>query len=76
MIQQVIGKALQLSKHKFASNVVEKCIEHGTAEERTAIHAKLTTTSSDGPNPLQGVMKDQYGNYVIRELLVAYERIM
>ncbi len=70
MIQHVIERALALSKHKYASNVVEKCIQFGTAEERSAIRAKLATTSGDATNPLQGLMKDQFGNYVIRELLL------
>ncbi|KAI0527894.1 ARM repeat-containing protein [Xylaria bambusicola] len=75
MIEQVIERALVLSKHKFASNVVEKCIEFGSSEQRSAIRTKLTTptatmtANNDGLNPLQGVMKDQYGNYVIQMMI-------
>ncbi|KAI1312133.1 ARM repeat-containing protein [Xylaria venustula] len=69
MIQQVIERAVALSKHKFASNVVEKCIEFGTAAERNAIRTKLTTTSADGTNPLQLLMKDQFGNYVLQKMI-------
>ncbi|KAI0971155.1 ARM repeat-containing protein [Xylaria arbuscula] len=69
MIQHVIERAVALSKHKFASNVVEKCIEFGTAAERNAIRAKLTTTSADGTNPLQLLMKDQFGNYVLQKMI-------
>lgn len=67
LIQLVMSQLLALSKHKFASNVVEKCIEHGSPEQRTVIREQLTTTGSDGNNPLQQMMRDQYGNYVIRE---------
>lgn len=67
IIQLVMGQLLTLSKHKFASNVVEKCIEYGTAAQRTTIREQLTTAGADGNNPLQQMMRDQFGNYVIRE---------
>lgn len=67
IIQLVMGQLLTLSKHKFASNVVEKCIEFGTAAQRTTIREQLTTAGPDGNNPLQQMMRDQFGNYVIRK---------
>ncbi|PHH89046.1 hypothetical protein CDD83_6714 [Cordyceps sp. RAO-2017] len=69
MIELVMSQLLTLSKHKFASNVVEKCIEFGTPEQRTNIRKQLTTPGADGTNPLQQMMRDQYGNYVIQKLL-------
>lgn len=66
VIKIVTAQLLSLSKHKFASNVVEKCIEFGTDEQRRAIVAAVTHIHSDGISPLQLMMKDQYGNYVIR----------
>ena len=68
MIQIVTSQLVTLSKHKFASNVVEKCIEYGTPEERRHIRTELSTVGVDGSSPLQLMMKDQYGNYVIRKL--------
>ncbi|KAN0103017.1 ARM repeat-containing protein [Hyaloscypha variabilis] len=69
IIKIITGQLLTLSKHKFASNVVEKSIQFGTDEQRKAIVAQLTTVHSDGTSPLQLMMKDQYGNYVIQKLL-------
>ncbi|RDA92840.1 hypothetical protein CP533_2887, partial [Ophiocordyceps camponoti-saundersi (nom. inval.)] len=69
MIELVMAQLLTLSKHKFASNVVEKCIEYGTAEQRTAIRKQFTATAGDGVSPLQQMIRDQYGNYVIQKLL-------
>lgn len=66
MVELVMTQLLALSKHKFASNVVEKCIEFGTPEQRSAMRASLTSPASDGSSPLQQLMRDQYGNYVIR----------
>lgn len=34
LIASVRGKVLVLSQHKFASNVVEKCVTHATRAER------------------------------------------
>ncbi|KAL6866880.1 armadillo-type protein [Trichoderma novae-zelandiae] len=69
IIRLVMGQLLTLSKHKFASNVVEKCIEYGTPAQRTTIREQLTTAGPDGNNPLQQMMRDQFGNYVIQKLL-------
>ncbi|KAI0013609.1 ARM repeat-containing protein [Xylariaceae sp. FL0662B] len=69
VIQMVLQKLLVYSKHKYASNVVEKSIEFGTVGDRNAIRIQLTTPHSDGTSPLQVMMKDQFGNYVIQKLI-------
>ncbi|KAF7543115.1 hypothetical protein G7Z17_g11004 [Cylindrodendrum hubeiense] len=69
IIQLVMSQLLTLSKHKFASNVVEKCIEYGSPQQRSGIREQLTAIGSDGTSPLQQMMRDQYGNYVIQKLL-------
>jgi mRNA-binding protein PUF3 len=66
LIKIVTVQLLTLSKHKFASNVVEKSIQCSSPEQIQAIVAQLTSLHSDGTSPLQLMMKDQYGNYVIR----------
>lgn len=37
LIGAVRGKVLALSQHKFASNVVEKCVTHATRAERAVL---------------------------------------
>lgn len=37
LIGAVRGKVLALSQHKFASNVVEKCVTHATRAERAIL---------------------------------------
>ncbi|OWO97951.1 hypothetical protein B2J93_8148 [Marssonina coronariae] len=69
IIQLVTSQLLALSKHKFASNVVETSIEFGTPEQRRAIVAGITQLHSDGTSPLQLMIKDQFGNYVIQKLI-------
>lgn len=59
------------SKHKFASNVVEKCIEHSDDSWRREVVNVLTAADqrrSEGDTTLVSMIKDNFGNYVIREL--------
>lgn len=60
---------LSFSKHKFASNVVEKCLKFGTNEQRREIMLKLIEVNERGDSNLQALIKDAYGNYVIRKSL-------
>ncbi|KAF4979465.1 hypothetical protein FZEAL_4324 [Fusarium zealandicum] len=69
IIQLVMSQLFTLSKHKFASNVVEKCIEYGSDRQRSEIRQQLTAVGADGTSPLQQMMRDQFGNYVIQKLL-------
>jgi mRNA-binding protein PUF3 len=69
VIKIVTAQLLTLSKHKFASNVVEQSIQFGTDEQRGSIVAQMTVLHSDGSSPLQMMMKDQFGNYVVRKYL-------
>ncbi|KFY27641.1 hypothetical protein V493_03381 [Pseudogymnoascus sp. VKM F-4281 (FW-2241)] len=69
LISMVTNQVLSLSKHKFASNVVERSITCGTTEQRQAIVANIVALDGDGSSPLQLMMKDQYGNYVVQKLL-------
>ncbi|KAF3925075.1 hypothetical protein AA313_de0208309 [Arthrobotrys entomopaga] len=70
IIHVVTQHVIQFSKHKFASNVVEKSIQYGNEQQRKDVLGIIVTPkSNDGPPPLQILMKDQYGNYVIQKLL-------
>lgn len=71
-MKSIKGKVVDLSIHKFASNVVEKCLQHGGDRDRAeVIDEILESTSQDDENGssfngvLQKMMKDRYGNYVI-----------
>ncbi|OQN99922.1 hypothetical protein B0A48_14127 [Cryoendolithus antarcticus] len=60
------------SKHKFASNVVEKCIEYSDDGWRREVVSVLVThdqRKGDGDSVLAALIKDNYGNYVIQKLL-------
>ncbi|KAL2019506.1 hypothetical protein VTK56DRAFT_9540 [Thermocarpiscus australiensis] len=73
MISFITSQVLTLSKHKFASNVVETCIKCGTLEQQRAIRDQLMASGDDANSPLFQLMKDQYGNYVIQKLLTTLQ---
>lgn len=60
------------SKHKFASNVVEKCLERADDRWRHQVVYTLASVNSrkiEGEGVLVGLIKDNFGNYVIRKWL-------
>jgi hypothetical protein len=69
IIAGVLGQVLELSKHKFASNVVEKCVAYGTFDDRQHIIDEIMEVNADNSSPLIAMMKDGFGNYVIQKLL-------
>ncbi|KAG9320155.1 hypothetical protein KVV02_004292 [Mortierella alpina] len=69
VVSKVMGQVLQLSKHKFASNVVEKCVAYGSSLDRQKLIEEVITTKPDGTSPLALMMKDQFANYVVQKML-------
>src|SRR5262249_39079272 len=69
IIHKLRGQLLVLSQHKFASNVVEKCVQFAAEPERSAMLEEIVTPRPDGTLPLHIMMKDQYANYVVQKLL-------
>ncbi|KAF9131299.1 mRNA binding protein puf3 [Mortierella sp. GBA39] len=69
VVSKVMGQVLQLSKHKFASNVVEKCVAYGSPSDRQKLIEEVIITKPDGTSPLVLMMKDQFANYVVQKML-------
>ncbi|KAF9421916.1 mRNA binding protein puf3 [Podila epigama] len=69
VVSKVVGQVLALSKHKFASNVVEKCVAYGSKTDRQRLIEEVITTRPDGSSPLVLMMKDQFANYVVQKML-------
>nr|XP_011469641.1 PREDICTED: pumilio homolog 4 [Fragaria vesca subsp. vesca]XP_011469642.1 PREDICTED: pumilio homolog 4 [Fragaria vesca subsp. vesca] len=68
IIHQLAGQIVKMSQQKFASNVVEKCLIFGSPEERQFL-VKEMLGSTDENEPLQAMMKDPFGNYVVQKVL-------
>ena len=56
---------MHLSQHKFASNVVEKCVTNATSDQRTRLISEICADDSS----LGSMIKDQYGNYVVQKMI-------
>lgn len=69
IVQAVSSKIQECATHKFASNVVEKCFEFGTDDDRRLILSRLLVGRGED-SLLFGLMKDQYGNYVVQRFLL------
>ncbi|KAF9212168.1 mRNA binding protein puf3 [Podila verticillata] len=69
VVSKVVGQVLVLSKHKFASNVVEKCVAYGSKTDRQRLIEEVITSRPDGSSPLVLMMKDQFANYVVQKML-------
>lgn len=52
IISKLSGHIVQLSQHKFASNVVEKCLEYGDASERELLIAEIIGHDEQNDNLL------------------------
>ncbi|KAG9392038.1 Pumilio-family RNA binding repeat [Carpediemonas membranifera] len=59
------GEVGRLSMHKFASNVIECCLEFSPAH-RQALITELLTPQGE---VLGALVKDKYGNYVVQKML-------
>ncbi|KAA8541526.1 hypothetical protein F0562_022678 [Nyssa sinensis] len=57
-----------MSQHKYASNVVEKCLEHGDTAEQELLIEEILGQSEENDNLLT-MMKDQFANYVVQKIL-------
>ncbi|KAK3638517.1 mRNA binding protein puf3 [Elasticomyces elasticus] len=74
-VLEIVLQGLEgFSKHKFASNVVEKCLECGDDGWRRRVVWKLAGLADErrregGEDVIVGLIKDNFGNYVIQKLL-------
>jgi pumilio RNA-binding family len=80
IVKSIKGKVIELSNHKYASNVVEKCLAHGSETDRREIIEEILRSNNydlseeiTGGQQLNGalyaMMKDRYGNYVIQKCI-------
>jgi len=69
IISRIQGHVLRFSQHKFASNVVEKCMAQATLLQLQTLVNEVITPTADGIVPLTIMIKDQYANYVVQKML-------
>ncbi|KAK4101546.1 ARM repeat-containing protein [Parathielavia hyrcaniae] len=64
LVAQFQGRIGALSKHKFSSNVVEKCLRCSSEQSRDMIVSELLA-----PGEIDRLLRDSFGNYVIQTAL-------
>ncbi|KAH4198775.1 hypothetical protein HBI26_078900 [Parastagonospora nodorum] len=74
IVSLITAQFLTFSKHKFASNVVERCLVCSDDEQRRELVNAFIAKNERGENNLLNLLKDGYGNYVIQKLLETLNR--
>lgn len=60
---------LSYSQHKFASNVIECCLQYGTPTQKIELVREILTKDESGTTPLEIMVKDPYANYVVQKVI-------
>jgi hypothetical protein len=70
LIRAFAGCYYRFSVHKFASNVIEKCIRRCPAAQRDAIFGEIIGRRGAWEfDRILGMVGDQFGNYVIQRII-------
>ncbi|KAF2854913.1 ARM repeat-containing protein [Plenodomus tracheiphilus IPT5] len=69
IVSLIKAQFLHFSKHKFASNVVERCLVCGNDSQRNTLVSTVISKNDRGESNILNLLKDGYGNYVIQKLL-------
>ncbi|RMZ67247.1 hypothetical protein GMOD_00001145 [Pyrenophora seminiperda CCB06] len=73
-VSLIKAQFLLFSKHKFASNVVERCLLFGNDAQRRELVAVVLSKNERGETSVMNLLRDGYGNYVIQKLLDTLNR--
>ena len=63
------GRIFDMSIHKFASNVIEKCLHYGTNEQKANLINELLSKDDNVHDSLISLVKDKFGNYVVQKMI-------
>ena len=64
---------VDFSRHKFASNVVEKCLEFGDDSDRKDLVARVVGDAA-APQNLKLLLVDPFANYVVQKVVDLADR--
>lgn len=68
IIKKLSGQVVPLCQHKFASNVIERCLQYGDYDSMDLLITEILR-QNEGNDSLLVMMKDQYANYVVQKIL-------
>ena len=63
------GKVYELSTHRFASNIIERCLFFGTNEQKNNIIDEVLKKEDSSNVSIISLAKDKYGNYVVQKMI-------
>lgn len=66
IVNKVFGRIVSLSKSKFASNVIEKCVVHSSKEEKQRMLEEVLRPGPSGTSAVRSLLTDSYGNYPLQ----------
>ena len=70
LVQAFRGRFYEFSIHKFASNVIEKCIRGASVAERATIITEIIGEEGDWQDErISKMAGDQFGNYVMQRII-------
>ena len=69
VLRSLADQVVSLSSHKFASNVMEKCIQFCSKEDRGVMIAEILGRPPNSSDILLSMMCDQFSNFVLQRLL-------
>ena len=74
--QAINGKVFEYSCHKFASNVIEKCLIQGSKEQVSEIVLEVLGEENEADlenSVLVRLINDKFGNYVVQKCVDSVE---
>ena len=63
------GKVYEMSIHKFASNVIERCLHFGSKIEKNQLIDEVLEKNEKMYNSIISLVKDKFGNYVVQKMM-------
>ncbi|EAY02893.1 Pumilio-family RNA binding repeat containing protein [Trichomonas vaginalis G3] len=70
LIDAFTGHFYEFSMHKFASNVIEKCIRKANPQQQNMIFTEIIGPEGNYNRPrIKEMVSDQFGNYVIQRII-------
>ncbi|KAH0793698.1 Pumilio-family RNA binding repeat containing protein [Histomonas meleagridis] len=70
LLEKFAGAFYQFSIHKFASNVIEKCIRRANSQQRNEIFNEIIGHEDEYEEErIAKMVGDQFGNYVIQRII-------
>ena len=63
------GKIYEYSIHKYASNVIEKCLALGKKDQIGQIVTEIIEQDNKNNDVLLSLVRDKFGNYVVQKMI-------